>query len=765
MKGFILKCWPGVVIAVILTVVYRGWFSKGVITYADWGYYSSARLQDFWPIPSLWDGANGTGGAVLLSGPMFPLLFMDGLLNHLGLGFAYSERLVWIFPEVLAASFATYALSSALYQSRVAGVISALAVTCNSYILMIMTGGQFTVAAGGLLLPVILWLFYRSLVCLTAGRLALTALVVGVQVMYDLRSTYLTVGVLALFAIYYVLSRPRDAAARSVGRVVLQFVAIGVVTVLMHLSWLLPARFSESGAGGGIALPAGYNSTFWVHVLSYMGLTHAFALFHPFWYQKTLRPSVASVDPIFFLLPLLAFGVFLRKRVTSTDLFLFSLALLSIFFVKGSNAPAGGIYDWMFTHVPGFSLYRDPSKFYQPLMLAYALLIGKFVAVFTQLRWASTRPAPWTGMLNTLGRAGVLCASLISVLIPVVPVVTSAPYGALDPISTPSEYSNFQHFLDSQPGFFRTMWVFDTDKFMGNSALHPDIGADSLTQLMQQAYGKLPDPSDAASWLLMPQAYAALQALSVKYVVVGDFSGINLGSTSYRKAQDKAVKMVRRALTHATEITIGHLHVFRINAYLPAVFVAGRNVTHSTAQVLLKRSTKVLVQAVQRVGRPDEYASSCTACFITASQGRTRFEIVVRNARRPFLLILNQGFDPNWAAYVEPANSQPFWWTWTHQSIPRRYHTIVNGYANAWWVDTPGTHHIVIEYWPQRLTDIGFVLCWLTIAACVTIAAILPALKWAKGYAVGRIAVRQGTALIDSVKAPRKGMLERPKVH
>jgi hypothetical protein len=47
----------------------------------------------------------------------------------------------------------------------------------------------------------------------------------------------------------------------------------------------------------------------------------------------------------------------------------------------------------------------------------------------------------------------------------------------------------------------------------------------------------------------------------------------------------------------------------------------------------------------------------------------------------------------------------------------------VNGFANAWWINAPGTHRIVLEFWPQRLTDMGWVICWLTIMVCIVIVA------------------------------------------
>ncbi|MCX6719163.1 MAG: hypothetical protein NTZ38_02180 [Candidatus Taylorbacteria bacterium] len=63
--------------------------------------------------------------------------------------------------------------------------------------------------------------------------------------------------------------------------------------------------------------------------------------------------------------------------------------------------------------------------------------------------------------------------------------------------------------------------------------------------------------------------------------------------------------------------------------------------------------------------------------------------------------------------------------TWLKNPIPETNHLEVNGFANSWSIDTDklcqnnkcsrnndGTYNIelVLEYWPQRLFDIGFIL-------------------------------------------------------
>lgn len=700
MKRVARRYLPVVLILAAIVVVYRGWLASGVITYGDWNIISRSQMRDYWPIPSLWQGAYSTGNADILSGPMFPLLFLHGLLNQFGVSFAVSERLIWIFPGVLIGALATYGLALLFFASRLAGIISALFVVFNSYIVIIMTGGQFTVSSAYGLMPLILLLFYRALRQPAVSRYLLTAVCLSIQVMFDLRTTYLTLAVLMVFSLYYVSTQcSRPAAARAAGRIALQFVLMAIVGGLIHGNWLLPGHYAER-----IALPAGYDSTDWVYRLSYMHLSHALALFHPFWYQDTQTPTAGAVLPVFYVLPLVVFGVLLRKRLTFVELFLSSVALLAIFCVKGDNPPGGAIYNWLFTHLPGFSMYRDPSKFFQPLGLAYGLLLG---------RVAMTAPTGYRGVAARSVRAVVrslaviVCAGVV--LIPVVPVAASSPWGTFAPQTLPAEYAAFDHFLARQPQFFRVMWYQGSNTLIASSGLHPSIDAGYVGQT--NFYRYLPNTPRVASWLQLPQAMAVLRALSVKYIAVLE----DPRDTAPNRAQkEQDVRFLHQTFPSFPEISIGQIHLFLNRSYLPPAFVSDAAITPAITHALLRRAAAPAVE--QRDGMLGEFSAACASCMRLASHSNTRYEAIINDAKKPFLLVLNQSFDPNWKVYIEPTSApQPFWWTWTHPALPGRVHMTVNGYANAWWINARGTYRIVVEYWPQRFVDVGFIVCWLTI--------------------------------------------------
>jgi hypothetical protein len=659
-------------------------------------------MQDFWPFPSLWDGSSGTGSINALSGPVLPALWLTGALNHLGLDYAFSERIVWIFPSVVIAALATYVLALTFFASRLAGVVAALFVATNTYTRLVLTGGQFTVGVGAAMSPIALFLFYSALRQPTAARLVLLPVCLTIQTMYDIRTTYITVGMLALFAILHVLAQPSvRGAMRAIRRAVTQVVVAGTVGVLALAYWLLPTRVPPPGALQSTvmgSLPQGYDASGWVRALSYMQLSHAIALFHPWGY--TVGGPLLPVDPLFYLLPLPFVAVLLKRRATSVELFLFTLAIVSIFLVKGSNPPAGDLYIWLFNHLPGFVMFRDPSKFYQPLALAYALLLGRAVTLCPVPRHLHLAP------ILRLAARGLMPAACVGViLLQALPVAANTSWGTLAPVTVPRDYVTFDQFIDRQPQFFRIMWITGASPFASASALHPSIDASYL--------------GDPESWR-RPQIHKVLQALSVKYLVVTEDRDANAA----RRAQvERTLQELRHAGPKMPEIRVGTMHLFLNRAYLPPVFVPSGIMGRRTAAELLHRPEATSAGA--RQGVLGEFSAACWTCLTLDGVSATRFEVTTHNLGHPFLLVLTQSFDPNWVAYIEPSSSaQPFWWTWLHQPVPAQRHLTVNGFSNAWWINVPGSHRIVVEFWPQRFTDIGFIVTFLTISTCMVLTVI-----------------------------------------
>jgi hypothetical protein len=111
----------------------------------------------------------------------------------------------------------------------------------------------------------------------------------------------------------------------------------------------------------------------------------------------------------------------------------------------------------------------------------------------------------------------------------------------------------------------------------------------------------------------------------------------------------------------------------------------------------------------------------------------TRYNVDV-NAWDDFWLVFSESFHPGWKAYiVENPNDQipnpnrPWYeWsallTWLKERGRRTEltdHYLVNAYANGWYVPQTGQYRIVLEYWPQRLFEIGVIISVTTLLACL----------------------------------------------
>jgi hypothetical protein len=90
------------------------------------------------------------------------------------------------------------------------------------------------------------------------------------------------------------------------------------------------------------------------------------------------------------------------------------------------------------------------------------------------------------------------------------------------------------------------------------------------------------------------------------------------------------------------------------------------------------------------------------------SQNNVANDVIVSSVS-PFILVLNQQFDPRWVL--------------TDSSGISHTHIEVNGFANGWIISTPGTFHFALTFGPQRYYDLALIVS--LVAAIVTISVIV----------------------------------------
>lgn len=696
----------GLTLVALVTAVYHAWLIPGLITAGDFPYFTLTHLKEGLALPALWQSAAGTGAYDILSLPMFPVGFIQGLAAHAGVGWVVSERLFWVFPAVAVPCAATYALSLSLFQRHLAAFIAALAVVTNSYAYILYEGGQFGVAMGYGCMPLVLWAFARGQRRGSIGSYVLTGLCMALQAVYDIRSTYITLGVCLVYVLFY--HGDYRGAARAGRRLPLGFLRpAGVlhlafallVLALIHAWWLFPALFVRAPA-----LPSGYTDVVNLRALSLVNLSDGLASFHPFWFANDVR--VAPINPLFFLIPLLVFAPLLWGRYDKATLYLSTLALIATFLVKGDNAPFGVVYDWLFVHLTGFSLFRDGSKFYQPLTLAYALLLG----AAAERSWRAIKRA---GAFRRTLQASIVLPFLALVILPASPAMLHQVRGTFGVNPLPPDYQRFNTLIDQQHDFFRVLWVPARPRFGASTQFHPALDADQGSPCCIKA--RTFPPGRPWAWLSTSTAAQTLRALGVRYIVVpdiveGDVIGSPGAPTAAATAPRVVLASVRTFLPRLREFTIGHLHVFVEGAAAPLIYASlddSPRVGATIDMCVMAGGGVSAVNSVLRSAAIVPVANSCTS-------GTSWYDVPIRASRQPFYIVLSQTYDSHWLAYLSSNGISP-WLTFFATPLPAGDHRIANGYANTWLVRKSGAYHIILVYWPERLVLLGLLLTALAV--------------------------------------------------
>lgn len=146
----------------------------------------------------------------------------------------------------------------------------------------------------------------------------------------------------------------------------------------------------------------------------------------------------------------------------------------------------------------------------------------------------------------------------------------------------------------------------------------------------------------------------------------------------------------------------------------------------------------------------NEKAGATTPQIVFQEINPTKYQVKIENATQPFFLVFSESYDPEWKAYiensgtgfgniianygnvgVEEANSTTSFTPGDihylfDKSLPDNDHYIVNGYANAWYIDPAeiakdqnGSFEITLFYQPQSFYYLGIIISGVTFTACI----------------------------------------------
>lgn len=554
------EIYPVVILLAVAILSHWRWFDlTSNLSFSDWQYWPAAATKE----------ALVTWGAWLTYGlgsqniqiPFLSFVSIWSLLAHIGLSYDFGTKLTFFIPIALLGFISPYILMRKMTGHTIAALTAALVYGSNTYFLVRQTA-HLPIAMVYALAPLILWRFIIALDQKTVRNWLWFGLLFCVGVGYEIRIMYIVAIILGLYYCVTRLEKIKQDWVWAAG--------IGAFIVAANAFWLLPTLLG----GGASSIAETANRGLFGNFL--FDILHAFTAADSSWTGAAPNQDfIPQSIPIYlWLVPMLAFGsFFVRKRLSRPEtrhlLFFALLGIVGIFLTKQSADPLPDVYSWLYVHMPGFSLFREASKFYLITSLGYAGMLSYLVlgVARSRRRWRHF----CTGAI-------VAAATIIS-LLNLSPLITGKIGTLFSPRHMPQDYKLLQTFIDNQQDFFRTYWAPKGSIWAPYSSQHPMLDGASLVgqdwgkyALQDQAGKNLPIQDQIANLTSDKVAQTAFNNTSIKYVIIpfNDPANDDTPFKSYGNNRDYYVKALS-AVSWLKRIDIGarNLIIYENLGYKP----------------------------------------------------------------------------------------------------------------------------------------------------------------------------------------------------
>jgi hypothetical protein len=464
------------ILGVFIFLFYRFFLSINPLVAHDWPLLFRESRNSYPFFNMSWDYMGGIG----IGATAFKTLWIDLYTNIVytfsslvHIPWFLSQRIFWIVPFLLISLFSSYKLSGLFIKKSIYRIISVLIYSFNTYILLIVAGGQFGVAFAYGLSPLVFYKFIQFLKNQNIKNAVLLGLFSGIIIALDPRIAV----IIFLAMLFWLVFNLKTCSIQTIKLILLSL----IISFSLNIYWLLPLILSKNA----ITNIDGYSTLQGVKFLSFATFENAFSLLHPNW-PENIFGKIYFFKPEFLIIPLLGFSALLfvskikNQKSRINILYFVLLVLIGAFLGKGTNEPFGQIYVFFFQNIPGFSVFRDSTKFFILVALCYSILIPYFLENFSKFR-------------NVL-----VLGFILFWLITLKPAISGELTGIFRPAPIPKEYVYLQKKIVSDKSFYRVLWIPQRQKYGFFEPLHPSL--ESIT---------LPSESYLAD-------------LSIRYVVVPD---------------------------------------------------------------------------------------------------------------------------------------------------------------------------------------------------------------------------------------------------
>lgn len=447
------------IIALILIafISHRVWFNLfgDILFFGDWRYKPDEMISQMnTGGSSMWASLSSVGAPNVQPYMLLPQ-YIWGMLGS----FAVGERLLYMIPIAILSLISPYFLVRNFISNKLIAVLSALMYAFSTYLLM-RSSAHLPIAFVISLAPLVLFTFIRFIKNMNITHGIQFLLFFTISCIYELRITFILSIVLMVYFIIFVEWKKLNNSKWLI-------LCLFGIFILLNLFWILPTPFL------GNAISEKASRGLWGD--SFFSLTRAISFSDYNWTGGELATNLAPrsiklhvwIVPIISIIGMISFKWHKNISDKKNIIFFSILAVGGILLTKQSDSPLPSLYGWLYSNLPGFSLFREASKYNLIVGLGY---LGLF-AYGLDFIYRYVKKLKHSYYLLVIG--SIVLSSLL--VINAIPIVNQKIGGLSKGKSIPADYKRLDQLITSDKSYYRTLWVPFNDELGYFDINHPKI--------------------------------------------------------------------------------------------------------------------------------------------------------------------------------------------------------------------------------------------------------------------------------------------------
>ena len=512
-------------------------------------------------------------------------------------------------------------------------------------------------------------------------------------------------------------------------------------------------------------------------------------------------PSYNSVLLIFttFVPIVIIFFVAFKKLNKKYNIFFFIIIIIGLFLAKGENGPFGNIFLFIYKKIPIFSIYRGVFYRFMPMVVfAYSILFGiganlvsegiskikqsnifinnikkVFIVFIISVIFLNSWPLLTGDVIPN--RKGVYTGT--EVKIPTYWFEMSNYIGSLNrnsrifilpenthPIYTVYNWKEYPyHGAEITPYIIRGQMIYNDSEAY--------ITPKYTKKFLDYIYLKIKSNDSENLGKLL--SFLGVQYILQRNDLDWTFYGLNEGTNP---------KQINEVLSNNEDIyikkTLGELDLYELSSdiVLPRFYIA-KNVIISDKGVekftdiinsndysqrsviyinnyIENSSSEKLKELGKNALSINKYGKNEIPTIIFEKINPTKYRIIVKNAKDPYVLVFTENYSEYWKLYSNINNSKlnkngyneevisyfngevkectsrttfleiDTFETWFKKSILEDRHLVANGYANSWYIESSNVggkenYELIIEFWPQKFYFLAIIISGVTLISII----------------------------------------------